>query len=103
MESRQRESRSMFARSVGSAALMLTGVVLALGLLGCNEAKGADLVGNWNLTTASRGYLPQTWPASRLDWCLGPTAASQPPICRARSMEPWAWSTKTLAQATGNS
>jgi len=58
MESRQRESRSMFARSVRSAVLLFTAVALALGLLGCNEAKGADLVGTWNLTTASRRYLP---------------------------------------------
>ncbi len=48
----------MFARSVRSAVLMFTAVALALGLLGCNEAKGADLVGTWYLTTASRRYLP---------------------------------------------
>ncbi len=93
----------MSARSVRSAVLMFTAVALALGLVGCSEAKGADLVGTWNLTTASRRYLPPDMASLRLDWCLGPTAASLPPICRARSMAPCAWSTKTRAQATGNS
>jgi hypothetical protein len=48
----------MSARSVPSAVLIFTALALALGLVGCNEAKGADLVGTWNLTTASRRYLP---------------------------------------------
>ena len=32
--------------------------VLALGLVGCNEPKTTDMVGTWNLTAASRPYLP---------------------------------------------
>jgi hypothetical protein len=38
---------------------MFTALALALGLVGCNEAKGADLVGTWGLTASSRGYVPQ--------------------------------------------
>jgi len=32
--------------------------VLALGLVGCNEPKTTDMVGTWDLTAASRPYLP---------------------------------------------
>lgn len=42
-----------------SAILMFTAVAFALGLGGCNEAKGADLVGTWSLTASSRAYLSQ--------------------------------------------
>ena len=40
------------------ATVVLSAILLALGLVGCNEAKTTDIVGTWNLTAASRRYLP---------------------------------------------
>ena len=40
------------------ASLAIGAVLLALGLVGCNEAKTTDIVGTWNLTATSRRYLP---------------------------------------------
>lgn len=49
----------MAAQTTRSAILMLTAVVFAMALAGCSEPKEADMIGTWNLTAASRRYLPR--------------------------------------------
>ena len=48
----------MSARSVRSAVVIFTAGALGLALAGCNEPKKGDMIGTWNLTAASRRYLP---------------------------------------------